>query len=74
MPSKDKEWNERTVKALRDYLQLTQAEMAGRLGVRQQTVSDWEVGAYLPRGASRKVLSIVAERAGFSYRAGSGGQ
>lgn len=41
--------------------------MAGELGVRQQTVSDWETGAYRPRGASRTVLSIVAERAGFKY-------
>jgi len=70
VPGKEKEWDERTVKALREHLQLTQAEMAASLGVRQQTVSDWEVGAYRPRGASRKVLSIVAERAGFGYRAG----
>ncbi len=43
--------------------------MADELGVRQQTVSEWEVGAYEPRGASRTVLSLVAERAGFRYSA-----
>ena len=40
------------------------------LGVRQQTVSEWEVGLYTPRGASRRVLSMVAEQAGL-YCAGA---
>jgi DNA-binding transcriptional regulator YiaG len=35
--------------------------------VRQQTVSEWETGAYRPRGASDRLLTIVAERAGFAY-------
>jgi DNA-binding transcriptional regulator YiaG len=54
---------------LRRYLGLTQSEMGERLGVRQQTVSDWEVGCYHPRGASRTLLNIVADRAGFRYEA-----
>lgn len=62
-------WNADGVRTLRHHLGLTQAELAGELGVRQQTVSDWEVGAYQPRGASRTLLSIVAERSGFSYAA-----
>ncbi|MEW6033520.1 MAG: helix-turn-helix domain-containing protein [Chloroflexota bacterium] len=63
-------WDGRRVRALRQHLGLTQAELAEELGVRQQTVSDWEVGLYQPRGASRTVLGLVADRAGFGYQAG----
>jgi len=51
-------------------MQLTQAQLADALGVRQQTVSEWETGMYRPRGASGRLLTIVAERAGFAYEAG----
>ncbi|NIO72497.1 MAG: hypothetical protein GTN71_26605, partial [Anaerolineae bacterium] len=37
------------------------------LGTRQQTISEWETGMYKPRGATRTLLNIVAERAGFVY-------
>jgi DNA-binding transcriptional regulator YiaG len=46
---------------------LTQQQLADELGVRQQTVSEWETGVYRPRGASARLLGIVAERAGFVY-------
>jgi DNA-binding transcriptional regulator YiaG len=59
------------VRALRRYLAKTQVELAQELGVRQQTVSEWETGVYEPRGASATLLSLVAERAGFAYRATS---
>jgi len=49
---------------------LSQSEMAGEVGTRQQTISEWETGQYRPRGASAKLLSIIAESAGFEYRAG----
>ena len=49
---------------------LTQQEMADRLGTRQQTISEWELGQYQPRGASATLLSIIAERADFRYDAG----
>jgi DNA-binding transcriptional regulator YiaG len=62
-------WDARSVRGLRRHLALTQAELAAELGVRQQTVSEWETGQYTPRGASEKLLTIVAERGGFSYRA-----
>jgi DNA-binding transcriptional regulator YiaG len=62
-------WDARSVKGLRRHLALTQAKLAEELGVRQQTVSEWETGQYTPRGASEKLLNIVAERGGFSYRA-----
>ena len=63
------EWDSRSVRALRRHMGLTQSEMAGRLGTRQQTISEWETGLYQPRGASSTLLSIVAERAGFKYTA-----
>ncbi len=67
----DAAWNAARVRALRRYKAQTQGELALELGVRQQTVSDWETGAYAPRGASRTVLNLVAERAGFVYEARS---
>jgi DNA-binding transcriptional regulator YiaG len=60
-------WDAHSVKGLRRHLALTQEELAGELGVRQQTVSEWETGAYRPRGASERVLSMVAEQAGFVW-------
>lgn len=60
-------WGSRQVRALRDYLGLSQGALAGELGVRQQTVSEWETGQYAPRGASARLLSLVAESAGFEY-------
>lgn len=48
---------------------MTQRELADELGTRQQTISEWEVGLYSPRGASSTLLSIVAERVGFKYTA-----
>jgi len=61
-------WDARRVRALREHLGLTQGSLAEELGTRQQTVSEWETGRYEPRGASAKLLTLVAERAGFEYR------
>jgi DNA-binding transcriptional regulator YiaG len=60
-------WDATSVRGLRRHLRLTQEQLAQELGVRQQTVSEWETGAYAPRGASERLLNIVAERAGFTY-------
>jgi DNA-binding transcriptional regulator YiaG len=54
-------WQAERIAALRRALGLTQAEFAARLGVRQQTVSEWETGRYEPRGASIRVLGMLAE-------------
>jgi DNA-binding transcriptional regulator YiaG len=62
-------WDGEKIRALRTHLKLTQNEMADQLGTRQQTISEWEKGMYCPRGASATLLSIVAERAKFKYRA-----
>jgi putative transcriptional regulator len=48
---------------------MTQQQLADELGMRQQTVSEWETGAYRPRGASVRLLSVIAEDADFTYRA-----
>lgn len=65
-------WHAATIRALRAHLGLTQQSLADELGTRQATVSDWERGLYAPRGASSRVLDMVAERAGLEY--GAAGQ
>lgn len=62
-------WDAGKVKALRQHLDLTQDELAQRMGTRQQTISDWETGMYAPRGVSERMLGMVAESAGFAYEA-----
>lgn len=62
-------WDARRIKALREHLDMSQAAMAGQMGIRQQTVSEWELGQYQPRGASARLLSIIADRSGFKYDA-----
>ncbi len=62
-------WNATRVRTLRRDLALSQEALARRLGVRQQTVSEWETGAYAPRGASAMMLGVLAERAERPYRA-----
>ena len=68
--SKSKEaplWDAERVKALREFMGLTQTQFAEELGNLQQTVSQWECGNHYPKGASVKVLSMVAETANFKY-------
>lgn len=60
-------WDGERVRALREHLGLTQQQLAQELNMRQQTVSEWETGQYRPRGASERLLSLVAERAAFAY-------
>lgn len=61
------QWNRIRIRALRQHLGLTQVGMAEHLGVRQQTVSEWETGQYEPRGTSVTLLRMVAERSRFEY-------
>ena len=63
------QWDGEQIQALRRHLGLTQRKLADRLGIRQQTISEWETGMYKPRGASITLLSIIAERAKFEYQA-----
>ncbi len=62
-------WSAEMIKALRHYMQASQEELAEELGVRQQTVSEWENELYAPKKAMSKLLGYVAERAGFKYEA-----
>lgn len=63
------QWDGELVRALRRHMGMTQAELAQTLGVRQQTVSEWEKGVYAPTRASAKYLMLVAEQANFTYEA-----
>jgi DNA-binding transcriptional regulator YiaG len=60
-------WNSESIKSLRAHMGFSQSELAEELGVRQQTISEWETGMYQPKRALSKLLTIVAERAGFLY-------
>jgi len=66
---KRRQWDRKRVRALRQHLGLTQTKLAEELGTRQQTISEWEIGMYQPRGTSATLLSIIAERSGFDYKA-----
>jgi DNA-binding transcriptional regulator YiaG len=48
---------------------MNQGQFAKELGLRQQTVSEWENGIYAPKRSLCKYLSLVAERADFKYEA-----
>ncbi len=52
------------VKALRDRLKLTQAQLGEAVGVDQSTVSNWEKQVTVPRGPARKVLRSLASQPG----------
>ena len=60
-------WDATSVKGLRRHMRLTQDQLAEALGVRQQTVSEWETSLHAPRGASARLLTLVAEQADFAY-------
>ncbi|OGO08001.1 MAG: hypothetical protein A2Y92_03990 [Chloroflexi bacterium RBG_13_57_8] len=61
-------WDGESVQSLRRHLGLTQSELSEKLGTRQQTISEWEIGMYRPRGASATLLTFIAEKARFKYR------
>lgn len=54
-----RKWTGKLIKAERLKLQISQAELAHRLGCRQQTISEWELGMYAPKNAYQRILSIV---------------
>ena len=63
------QWDAESIRSLRDSLGMTQKQMSEELGTRQQTISEWETGMYRPRGGMNRLLTLVAERAGFDYQA-----
>ena len=70
--SESQAWNADAVRDLRNRMGLTQRQLARRLGVRQQTVSEWETGLYAPRGASVTLLRMVSEEGGPAYNTNRG--
>jgi DNA-binding XRE family transcriptional regulator len=62
-------WSGEQVKTLREFAGWSQQELADRLGMRQQTISEWETGKYHPRRSTSVLLEFIAERVGFPYRA-----
>lgn len=60
-------WDGAAIRALREHMNLNQTSFAAVLGVRQQTVSEWEKGMYTPTLATAKHLSRVAKEARFGY-------
>lgn len=48
------------IRAIRDRLNLTQAEFADRLGVSQATVSLWEAGERRPTGSAVRLMYMIA--------------
>lgn len=58
-------WDQAAIRALRKYMSLTQAKFAQELGVRRQTVSEWENGVYEPDRSTAKHLERIAQQKGF---------
>ncbi len=62
---KSQGWTGEQIKALRQFAGLSQQELADRLAVRQQTVSDWELGNHTARRSMSKLLQMIAEDVGY---------
>ncbi|MEM7345283.1 MAG: helix-turn-helix transcriptional regulator [Chloroflexota bacterium] len=65
-------WDGELVKILREHKGWSQSELAQEMGVRQQTISEWETGMYSPSRAMSKFLGLIAERANFKYGSDEG--
>jgi len=61
------QWDGDAIRALRAHMSLNQTAFADVLGVRQQTVSEWEKGIYFPTRSTAKHLTRVAKEASFVY-------
>jgi DNA-binding transcriptional regulator YiaG len=58
-------WQRDAIRALRKHMGLTQMEFAEQMGVRRQTVSEWENGVYEPDRSTSKFLELLAKTAHF---------
>ena len=58
-------WDAQAVRQLRRHMGMSQQELAKHLGVRQQTVSDWEIGKHQIQRHLQRMLSMVGEQVGF---------
>jgi DNA-binding transcriptional regulator YiaG len=68
---KSKSWSGEQIKALRKFTGWSQQELANRMAVRQQTISDWEVGNHDARRSMGKLLQMLAKEVGFPYETDS---
>lgn len=59
------QWDQAAIRALRLHMNLTQSQFAETIGVRRQTISEWENGVYTPDRSTLKHLGLVAEKAAF---------
>ena len=66
-PPPEFEWCAESIRALRTHLKLSQNSLARELGIRQQTISEWETGMYKPRGASVTILNLLAASSQFPF-------
>ena len=66
-PPPDFKWQAENIHALRSHLGLSQTALSRELGIRQQTISEWETGMYAPRGASVTILTLLAVSSNFPF-------
>lgn len=59
-------WDSDAIRALRHHMGMTQVAFAEHLGIRQQTVSEWENGLYEPKRSTTKYLDLVAGQVAFN--------
>ena len=64
-------WTGEQIKTLREFAGWTQQDLANRLSVRQQTVSDWELGIHTSHRSTAKLLQMIAEDIGYPYETDS---
>ena len=50
------------IRELRKALQLTQQQLAEKIGAQQHTVARWEAGLHEPKGAYAKALRELSEK------------
>jgi len=58
-------WQQDAIRALRKHMNMTQSQFAEELGVRRQTISEWENGVYDPDRSTSKFLKLIAKNTHF---------
>ena len=66
-PPSNFKWQADNIRALRTHLGLSQTALSREIGIRQQTISEWETGMYAPRGASVTILTLLAVSSNFQF-------
>ena len=66
-PPNDFKWQADNIRALRTHLGLSQTALSREIGIRQQTISEWETAMYAPRGASVTILTLLAVSSNFQF-------